>query len=362
MYPAATDEIDMHTRRTIECLALDEKDNVKTIRLRLQKLIGNIDPRSTSDNSCSQQTDLKSRKAKIIKYLRVLAEIYCEQCTKRSSISSEQVIDADDDVIAKNITHIGLECQEIGYDIVGGSFTIFDDVMSAAFSLLALTAKNVEVRKRYRLKSNILDIERLIHCLRMALERAINDANTTDTNISKEFIRKRENIQAEIQRKGCLLLGALSDSDADLARIIAEKGGFEIILNAIDWYRLHEHVCKWGLWSIFIMTQENQTNKFLFVSLNGVPRVIQVMRNCPDSLDVARHGIAILFDLLRDQDVENNRDYDPKATKIDVWKVRQSAVDTGLHDVIENSISVFHESPDIVMMGQELLHGTGWTA
>jgi hypothetical protein len=34
--------------------------------------------------------------------------------------------------------------------------------------------------------------------------------------------------------------------------------------------------------------------------------------------------------------------------------------DAGLHDVVENAMNIFHEASDIVIMGQELLHGTGW--
>jgi hypothetical protein len=171
----------------------------------------------------------------------------------------------------------------------------------------------------------MFDIERPIDCLRNALLRAIDNANATDEIFSKEFINKREKLQARIQRKGYLLIGALADSDCDLAQIINEKGGFEIILNAMYWYRLHEQVCKWGLWAIFIMTNDNKINKLLFVSLNSFPHVIQVMRNCPNNIDVARHGIAIHFDILRDQEEDDfGLDYDPKIIKMYVRKPLRS--------------------------------------
>lgn len=360
IYPATNHP---NRARKYDAEDLDEKENVERIKTRLRQLTDNVDSLSLHEKVYLNQDTIRSRKAEIIKCLRMLAESYCQKCSKRGLGNSVPRSDKDDLTtnLDEDIDMIGVKCQEVGYNLLGGPFANFDDVASAIISLLALTAKNSEVQKLYHLESNRFDIERPIRCLTMALDRAIDDANATNESLSEDFVHKREQLQADIQRKGCLLLGALSDTNTkSLANMVAERGGFEIIFKAVDWYRFHENVCKWGLWAIFILTNENQTNKFLFISLDGTPRIIQILRNCPDSIDVARHGIAILFDVLRDQNVEDDKDYDAKATKIDIWKVRQSAVNAGLHDVILGSMEAFPDSSDIIMMGQELLRGTGY--
>lgn len=87
------------------------------------------------------------------------------------------------------------------------------------------------------------------------------------------------------------------------------------------------------------------------VRSSGLSTVCQSMKNVPDSLEVARHGTAILFDILRATQITEDSQFDP-------WEVRRLAMAAGLHDVIYNAMIEHSEAVDIMMMGQEILIGT----
>lgn len=63
---------------------------------------------------------------------------------------------------------------------------------------------------------------------------------------------EQERISAELQRKGCLYLGALADGDQDIARKIVDEDGMIGLIDMLDWYRFHSDVVNWTLWAIFI--------------------------------------------------------------------------------------------------------------
>jgi len=236
---------------------------------------------------------------------------------------------------------LALLCQQAGY--VGlRNFPMDDPVVAASLSLLALVAKKSNVRERHIYQADNYGLDSPINCMRQALMRA-----------QKEENQAIELQAAELQRKGCLMLGALADGDVEMARLIVQEGGLEAILEAVNWYRYHADVANWALWAIFILCYENIPNKAVVAQLDGVSIVIQTMRNCPDSLEVARHGTAILFDLMREN--EDNSD-----NILDVWKIRNVALNAGLHEVIANAMNKFSDAMDIMMMGQELLIGTGY--
>lgn len=87
------------------------------------------------------------------------------------------------------------------------------------------------------------------------------------------------------------------------------------------------------------------------VRSSGLSTVCQSMKSVPDSLEVARHGTAILFDILRATQITEDSQFDP-------WEVRRLAMAAGLHDVIYNAMIEHSEAVDIMMMGQEILIGT----
>jgi hypothetical protein len=87
------------------------------------------------------------------------------------------------------------------------------------------------------------------------------------------------------------------------------------------------------------------------VRSGGLAIVCQSIRNIPDSLEVARHGTAILFDILRATQITEDSQFDP-------WEVRRLTMAAGLHEIIYNAMVEHSEAVDIMMMGQEILIGT----
>ncbi len=79
----------------------------------------------------------------------------------------------------------------------------------------------------------------------------------------------------------------------------------------------------------------------------------QLLKNDPKSVEVRRQGVAVRFDLLR----EGHR---VEGVKFGPWEVRRLALAAGLHDVVVNAVTEFSDSMDIMMMGQEMLIGTGY--
>jgi hypothetical protein len=221
-----------------------------------------------------------------------------------------------------------------------------DDVTSASLSLAALVAKDPVVQQMF--ESNEYDLGLPIQVMRQALERC-QDYDTT----------RNEQRAAELQRKGCLLLGAVCDGNTALSRNVAvDAGGLDAILAATTWFPYHAHVCNWALWAIFVLMYENHATKLELVRRNGVPTIVHVMSNCvPDCVDVARHGTAILFDLMREP---NETPCSNEGPKLDVWKVRQQALQAGLHVVLAKAMVLWSDEMDIMMMGQEILIGTGY--
>lgn len=219
-----------------------------------------------------------------------------------------------------------------------------NDVVTAAISLLALIAKNREIRERNKHQADVYGLNRPIQVLQKALQRA-----------KKEEEEMNEELLAEIQRKGALFLGALADGDTefDLPTTIVEEDGLQLILDAANWFRFHEDVANWTLWAAFILCYENVRNKIQFLRLAGITTVCELMKNNPTSLEVNRHGIAILFDLLR----EGN---DREGVKWDPWEVRRIALGAGFQTIVVRAMTEFSDSMDIMMMGQEMLIGTGY--
>jgi hypothetical protein len=239
--------------------------------------------------------------------------------------------------------NLPLLCQQAAY-LTLRLFAEDDDVIAGAISLLALVAKDQQVRQRNKHQADVYGIDRPIQVLRKALERA-----------KKVEDEEKEEQMAEIARKGCLFLGALADGDKDLeiAIKVVEEDGLELILDAANWFRFHEGVANWALWAAFILCYDNPRNKIQLIRLGGMTTICQLLKNNPNSLEVNRHGVAVLFDLLR----EGHR---VEGVKFDPWEVRRLALAAGLHDVVMNAVTEFSDSMDIMMMGQEMLIGTGY--
>jgi len=248
----------------------------------------------------------------------------------------------------QEITHLSLICQEAVYIILDTFGDDDDAIVAASLALLALVAKCEAVRERHLHQADVYGLNVLIASMNKALQRGKTYSN-----------KRKDQESAELQRKACLMLGALSDGDGDMASQIVSEGGISSILEAASWYRYHKEVANWALWSIFVLCYENSSAKAAVVQqTNGISIILQAMKNCQDSVEVARHGIAIIFDLLREQQTGPSSE-----SAFDVWKVRNAALAAGLHEIVVHAMTEFSGNAanlDIVMMGRELLIGTGY--
>lgn len=238
-----------------------------------------------------------------------------------------------------------LICQE-GVYLAFRRFDYDNEVMLAAFSLLSIIGKNEKVRERTLLEDDTFGLNIPLRAVRKALERA--------KNIEHDEVREMQG--AELQRKGFLSLGSLADGSEDVARISVREGGAEAALDAIDWFRCHADVVNWAFWFLFIICYEDASNKFVLISNMAIPKILEAMRNCLDRLDVSRHGIAVLFDLLREETATCHPNQ-----RLDMWRIRDNARSAGLHDVVVNILETYSDVADVAMMASELLAGTGYT-
>lgn len=311
----------------------------------LKRRLGDLSGGATTINDDSPKADSSQRsKAIMLSALTALTKKYkARQKQQDSAFSGASPTDS-----SATVDNLALCFQEATYICLRNSFGDENDVVvSEALALLALVTKNSAVRERYVQQADQYGLDLLVRCMNQGLQRAKSYEDA-----------KRELIGAELQRKACLLLGALSDGESDLARLVVHEGGLQAILNAVTWFRFHEAVANWGLWAVFILCYENAVNKVSLVQTKGVPVVLDAMKHNSGNVEVNRHGTAILFDLLR----ENNTDDSTVSPNLDVWKIRKIALAAGLHERLLQSIKQFSGGPhmDIVLMAKEMLAGTGY--
>ena len=232
-----------------------------------------------------------------------------------------------------------LICQEAAY-LVLRMYPSSDVTASAAISLLAVVAADEEVRRRNIEEADKFGLNEPINALKDGLTRSKQAVDPAEDD---------ERMSAELQRKGCLLLGALGDSNKDMAAQIVDEDGLIVITDALDWFRCHEEVCNWGLWATFALCYDHKGNKAELVKLDGIRKICRVMKDVPDSLEVARHGTAVMFDLLREMPGMNGAS-----------EVRRIAVGAGMHEVVKNAMEKFSQSKEVMMMGQSMLVATGY--
>lgn len=239
---------------------------------------------------------------------------------------------------------LALSCQHIAFTTLR-LYPDDNEVVAGTISLLALITKESQVRKRYKYQQDDFGLDRPILVLKRALKRAKHEEDEAT-----------EQTLAEIVRKGCLFLGAVCNDDKNLgmAATVVQEGGLEFILEAAEWFRFHEDVTNWALWAIFTLCFDQTRIKAQLIRLNGIHTICESMKNNATTLEVNRHGIALLFDLLRENECVEGIKWDP-------WEIRRIALASGLHDVVFEAMNEFSDSMDIMMMGQEILVGTGFS-
>ncbi len=299
-----------------------------------------------------------------------------------------------------------------------------DRVQSAAMALLALSAKHESVRERNMHEADVYGLDLPIKVMQSSLQilgsiKRDSDNDNDKVRVDEDILGEGETVEtiaAELQRKCCLYLGALADSTnansatsttnstMSLSTVIAQEDGLEAILNTMGWFRFHSHVINWALWAVFHICYDHIPNQCLFVRLDGIQKVCMVMDNivndwnkakakatCSEALndnrdddndalalaamrdeakEVARHGIAILFDLLRydekkgDHYNSDNKSYNSGAhaytARKDFMHVRRIALNAGMHVTVKNAMMAFDDNTEIMMMGQQMLIATGY--
>lgn len=222
-----------------------------------------------------------------------------------------------------------------------------DSIVAAAISLLALVAGDAEVRRRHIEEADRFGLNVPVIAMRESLSRA----KLVDVEEGENAPEEEERLSAELQRKGCLLLGALSDGDKNIATKVVDEDGLKAVLDAVDWYRYHSDVANWSLWSVFVLCYNHKGNKGELMKMGGIQRICRVLKDNPESLEVSRHGIAILFDMMREV----------PGTMADFSHLRMIAMNSGVHGVVLRAMTEFPDSVEIMMMGQQMLVATGYT-
>lgn len=297
-------------------------------------------------NNQSNEDDVESKVSiHFVAGLEALAKKYGNRKRRQLAALEQRNIStetSEQPQISQNSDHqFELLCQQAAYSAYRTFPRNHDQVVAAALSLHALVAKDSKVRQRHLFEADAYGLNLPVECMKASFQQAKEETN-----------EDREQQSAELQRKGCLLLGALGDGDADVATKIVEEDGLEAVLNTLNWYRYHEDIANWALWAVFILSYENPSNKIKTAELGGVAIIVQALRNVPGCLEVARHGIAILFDLLREDSSS------PSHQQLDIWRIRKSALAAGLHEAVIQAMGEFSSVMDIMMMGQDILSGT----
>lgn len=329
---------------------------------------GNDHPQGSQTSSKIQWKKMK----KLICCLNALA-LKIDAATKNTNIAMKKGdinMEQQQKEQKKHINDIYKKSQEASY-IILRTFSNHDELISASLSLLALCAKSDSVRQRHLKNKKSYELGLPINIMHSSLQR------------SKKVVaeEEKEQLAAEIQRKGCIFLGGLSDGNKNLASHIVQCGGLECILESIDWFRYHLYVINWSLWSIFNLCYDHMGNKGELIRLDGVGKICRAMKNVlsnydeeekdstvvdkynsdeedeKDHLEIARHGIAILFDLLRHDATSSPSS---SSSTFDFMQARRVALNAGLHDVLLIAMKRFSDNTQIMMMGQQMLIATGY--
>ena len=313
-------------------------------------------PQNTSSGKNSNHRSKKepSLRTAALALLPALAKKVSTQRTKHDAVAASNAM-----------TQLAYTTQRTAY-LALEDFSDDDEVIMASYAVLALIAKEASVQLRYIEESTQTpnvddnDISMTLTVVVQAMQRALNRC--------KDYTDKHdEQLAAELQRKGCLLLGALVADAGDaattestdshnrqhqLAALIVRNGGIDAIADALAWFRYHAEVVNWALWALFHLCYQpdehpSEQQHRARILLDRAPLIVECMGNCGvENVAVARHGIAVLFQLLRN------------AAAIDQKRIQHTGeqlVAVGLEKVMTTMLETYPDASDIQLMGQEIL-------
>ena len=128
--------------------------------------------------------------------------------------------------------------------------------------LLSLTLISLMINNDADLQKELWQDSNHLQSIITSIQSSLSRAKAVDEPSEKE-----ERLSAELQRRGCLLLGGFAENAEAAARIV-ELRGLDAIIDTLQWYRFHTGVCKWGLWAVFHLCYdrlEYQSESFYIV-------------------------------------------------------------------------------------------------
>jgi len=148
-------------------------------------------------------------------------------------------------------------------------------------------------------------------------------------SLEREKCRENENDEcaisaAELQRKGCLLVGSLADISPKFQNDLVKSNAIQSVLDAARFFRLDVPVTQWAMMALFSICYDNPSGKLVLLEEGGFEVIVSaVNQHLNESLHVVRQSVATLFDVLR---ITN---------EIDFNKVRMAAFNAGLIEMLE---------------------------
>jgi len=150
-----------------------------------------------------------------------------------------------------------------------------------------------------------------------------SQAESADTDALRNRIARTS---ADIQRVGCMVIGAVADGSKDIQTLVVDEGFLQLALDVLHWYQLHDVVTEWVLWSIFNATFAHPSNKVELHRKGGLVDVITTMKRFEEAPRVQQHGIGILYNCLMVDE------------KLDVSGMRKAAMSHGLKGALESAL------------------------
>ena len=146
-------------------------------------------------------------------------------------------------------------------------------------------------------------------------------------------------LAAEVQRLGCIALGALADGRPEVQTILVDEGLAEAVLDGLEWYQLHAPLNQWALYALFNMAYDHQSNKVYLLKKGAFAAVVSAMGRHRGELDLQRQGIAFFFCCLRAE------------AGVDATNMRQVAHTAGMKDAISASMAAHPTARPVAYWG-----------
>jgi hypothetical protein len=124
------------------------------------------------------------------------------------------------------------------------------------------------------------------------------------------------------------------------------EGAVEVIMSAMEWFPQHGPLQQWACFALFNLSFNHTPNKLYLVKQGALGAVLEAMRAHPDALELNRHGVGVLFNVLRSE------------KDVDTFAMRQVALNAGLVEVLQAASMRFRDEPILSQMASQILADT----